>query len=106
MANRINSLFTFDDRLEACAVGDNGLLLNSSDAGASWERGTVPTNSNLYAVNFPAQGAVGFACGDHGTILKSEDNGRTWSLLDSGTDTDLRAVEFPANARDGFVSGA
>jgi photosystem II stability/assembly factor-like uncharacterized protein len=90
MAQRINSVYAFEDTLIACAVGDHGLLLTSTDGGATWRRKPVPTEEDLYTVLFPGQSETGYACGSHGTLLRSDDEAETWRALDSGTDTDLR----------------
>ncbi len=104
MANRINSVFVFDDRLHACAVGDDGLVLRSLDGGASWRRSTVPVDANLYSARFPAQGGIGYACGNSGVLLRTEDEGQSWVRLDTGTGIDLRAVHF-ATLKTGFLAG-
>jgi len=57
-------------------VGDNGIILTSSD-GISWTKRTSVTTNNLYGVTYGNSTFV--TVGDNGTILTSSDNGTTWT---------------------------
>ncbi len=73
-------------------VGDNGLVLVSSDA-TSWTTPTTGTTQNLYAIatNYYS---LNVAVGANGTIITSPD-GLTWSAAtSSGTSRDLYAVGY------------
>lgn len=65
------------------AVGDNGTIFNSPDAGETWEAKQSGTTNNLTSVSFQrdANGYtnVGIAVGENGTILRTEDGGNTWT---------------------------
>lgn len=75
------------------AVGDNGVMLRSTDQGARWT--TVArklTRRRLDHVISTPDGAL-VAVGESGTIIRSRDGGATWSASrHTGTDQALRRV--------------
>jgi len=80
------------------AVGEQGSILRTTDAGVTWKRissGTsalaVPvrdagtgSNAGLSGVSF-ADANTGIAVGSQGAILRTVDGGSTWTLQSSGT---------------------
>lgn len=66
------------------AVGEFGQVLKSTDNGASWVAGKVPTSITLTAVAF-ANEALGYAVGHDGVILKTEDGGANWAKVLDGS---------------------
>jgi photosystem II stability/assembly factor-like uncharacterized protein len=86
-----------------CAVGENGRVLRTFDAGASWVERFGGTLENLLSVSFISP-AVGWACGTHGAILKTTDYGDTWDPMPSGNSRDLRDIFF-VNANNGWAVG-
>ena len=95
----------FMDNLNGLVVGDNGLILITTDGGATWGRKDVDMRppgagqrgdgrpgagggpppgfgrggpSPLYNIEFIDEN-VGFITGGRATILKTEDGGKTWS---------------------------
>jgi hypothetical protein len=71
------------DALDALvAVGQNGLILESSDSGATWLQRASPTTRTLFAVASDGNGRM-VAVGSGGTILVRE-NG-TWQAVQSPT---------------------
>lgn len=87
---------SFFDKLNAMAVGRNGMVLRTSDGGASWV--FMPHkayNDIMHAVAFPkGDTSLGIAVGDNGTILRTTDGGKLWSLIPSGVTGKLRGVCF------------
>jgi photosystem II stability/assembly factor-like uncharacterized protein len=75
-AGKLNS-FSFVDSLNYIAVGDNGLLLKSTDGGFSWNIKESGTTVNLNGISFNSIGK-GVAVGE-GTILTSSDAGNSWN---------------------------
>jgi len=73
-------------------VGDNGVILTSSD-GISWTKRTSGTTKNLYGVTYGNSTFV--TVGDNGTILTSSD-GTTWTnkRTSSGTTKNLYGVTY------------
>jgi photosystem II stability/assembly factor-like uncharacterized protein len=86
-----------------CAVGENGRVFRTSDAGASWVERYGGTVDNLLSVSFISP-AVGWACGTHGVILKTTNYGDTWDPMPSGIGRDLHDIFF-VNANDGWAVG-
>jgi photosystem II stability/assembly factor-like uncharacterized protein len=66
----------------ACAVGVNGNLICTADAGANWQRRRV-NDLALYDVTF-ADPNNGWAAGEYQTILHTADGGRTWRIQHGG----------------------
>jgi len=65
------------------AVGYPGLLLRSSDRGASWKLVEVETDDALFAVDLAGDGS-GMAVGRSGLVLVTTDGGQTWKRTPSG----------------------
>ncbi|MEO0392723.1 MAG: YCF48-related protein [Pseudomonadota bacterium] len=65
------------------ALGAYGLVLETTDGGASWaERTLFDGDSHLYASTRLPSGDLLIA-GEFGTLLRSQDDGETWDELDS-----------------------
>jgi photosystem II stability/assembly factor-like uncharacterized protein len=77
-ANVMNDI-TFADSLNGYIVGQNGLMLKTTDGGNSWDSISSNTNQTLYSIVF-ANKNTGYACGHNGTIIKTIDGGKTWEL--------------------------
>lgn len=61
------------------ASDEKGVLYQSSNGGATWERRVV-SDSTLFDAHF-IDDRTGWAVGDHGTLLKTADGGRRWRAL-------------------------
>ncbi len=86
------------------AVGDGGVIVTSSDQGATWTARTSGITGDLAGVAF-ADATHGWAVGDGGTIIATTDGGVTWAPQASGATEDLAAVAF-ADASAGWAVGA
>lgn len=82
--------------LVVVAVGEDGRIIRSVDAGATWTTVTSPTSSRLYSVTSSPTGHWS-ACGVGGVIIQSTDDGVTWTLHESPTTVDLYAagIDWP-----------
>jgi len=69
-----------DNKNVLWAVGENGLIMKSEDAGDNWKIQNSPTPYNLYAVSAVDTQTV-FAAGHKGRILKTTDGGNYWKLV-------------------------
>jgi RHS repeat-associated protein len=92
------------------AVGDNGVIYSTINAGLNWTQHSSPTANNLRGVHFVST-SVGFAVGDNGTLLKTTNGGNTWVssalLLPSnpnGAIGNLNAIYFE-DANNGYIVG-
>ncbi|NBQ68390.1 MAG: hypothetical protein EBU46_05970 [Nitrosomonadaceae bacterium] len=72
----LNAIAIVDQKI--WIVGNNGLILYSSDGGNSWQQQNSPANVSLTSVTFHSDGQRGWAVGDEGTILATADGGNTW----------------------------
>lgn len=69
----------------AVAVGDQGGVLRSEDAGKSWTAVDAGTKANLHAAAWgPKEGQQVLATGDGGVVLASTDGGKTWTAEQAG----------------------
>ncbi|MEO8513416.1 MAG: T9SS type A sorting domain-containing protein [Ignavibacteria bacterium] len=88
---RVSPHDSFDD---AVAVGNNGTVVYSFNAGNSWALSAPVTSSNLYGIDFIFGNT--FAVGDAGTIMIAPYPGGAWTLQTSGTTRNLRAIKVSA----------
>lgn len=89
--NDLNEII-FVDSTTVIAVGNDGSLVRSSDAGSSWSLIAINTISSLQDITF--SGNTGYAVGDSGVIIKTTNAGFDWSRLYSGTNQGLSGVSF------------
>jgi photosystem II stability/assembly factor-like uncharacterized protein len=85
------------------AVGQRGLVLRSTDRGATWQPAASGTSEHL--VDIGGGGAEDlFAVGWNGTLIRSTDAGVTWRALEPGVEGALGAVARAG--RSVLVAGA
>ena len=80
-----------------------GLVMSTTDGGATWRTATVNGVDGLEGVYFVDEDE-GWVVGAAGAILHSSDGGNTWTPQASGTVEDLKSVQF-VNAREGWALG-
>ncbi|MCU0442556.1 MAG: YCF48-related protein [Bacteroidia bacterium] len=98
-------VFTPDTNI-AFAVGNNGVIVKSSNNGVSWITLSSGTTVDLNDVYF-ATSQVGWVVGDFGTVLKTTDGGATWSTKtfnSTGGSKDLHKVLFDGS-QNGYAFG-
>ena len=92
----------FYDKDNGIAVGNNGLVMKTADAGATWTTVTISGNAGtrtLNSVHF-ATNSKGFIVGGHPsndsiqTILKTTDGGASWSTEKDNVNPMLQDVYF------------
>lgn len=89
----------FPDASHLWAVGNGGLVLGSSDAGATWAVQSTPTTADLSSVSFP-DAQHGWACGTlptgaGGVVVATSDGGATWlDKTPAGLKVSLTNVSF------------
>lgn len=85
------------------AVGRNGYVLRSADAGLNWTL-LRAADKNLYSIDF-ADAQHGWACGAEGTIVKTNDGGLTWAAQTAPAGIfNFQDIDF-ADAQNGWLSG-
>ncbi len=73
-------------------VGDNGIILRSSNSGLIWEIINSNTNSNLYSIGISS--STGYTVGSNGTIIRTTDEGKNWSAMISNTTNSLKEIRI------------
>jgi photosystem II stability/assembly factor-like uncharacterized protein len=84
-------------------VGQDGIVLRTTDGGNNWDQQTSNTTDWLYAVHFSDENhgaAVGFL---NGTIVRTTDGGQNW-IAQTSQATGLLGVYF-IDANAGIVVG-
>jgi len=74
-------------------VGDAGVILKTTDAGATWAPLVSGTTNILYGV-YLLDANQGIAVGDQGLILRTTDGGSMWQTIVSSVKDALRSVSF------------
>jgi photosystem II stability/assembly factor-like uncharacterized protein len=90
----------------ALVGGERGLILRTTDAGASWNPIKLPGSLKQNILGF-ARGSDPrqvWAVGPEGTIIHSADDGVTWEDLSLKKDLNLNAVEFLSD-KEGWITG-
>lgn len=86
-------------------VGDSGVILRSSDNGASWLRQASGTVARLHHAQYSVLPSKIYCVGDGGTILKTTDDGATWGRQQSGTTRNLNSVFSYISDEFGWAAG-
>jgi len=87
------------------AVGDQGIVLISTDGGENWTQSLVPTRSMLTGVWF-YDADLGWAVGHDAVILKTIDGGKTWRRVNFQPDLLLPLFDvWFADAQNGMAIG-
>jgi len=76
----LNSVFFVNENV-GWAVGENGVIIYTSDGGVNWLPQTSNTTHNFYSVKFMDE-EIGWALGD-GDVLKTTNGGENWNLLNA-----------------------
>lgn len=101
--NSLNSV-AFADGDHGTAVGLDGTIVHTSDAGSHWYVDASGTDADLNDVTF-VDANTGWAVGGGGTILRTTDGGAHWLSQSGATGTmNLEAVRF-TSATDGWIVG-
>lgn len=93
----------FADQNNGYAVGYNGTILKTTDAGLSWKTLKSGTTNSLFSVSFTTVN-TGLVCGANGLILKTTDGGLTWKPRTSGSVVTLHEVFF-LDSLNAYISG-
>jgi len=85
------------------AVGAEGTVRATADAGRTWVARSPGVDADLNAVDLVTTN-TGWAVGGGGTVLRTTDAGSTWTSQTAPTSKTLRAVRF-ADAVNGWAVG-
>ena len=84
LATKANPLdVAFTDANHGFLVGSNRLILETNDAGGSWQERALdlPEEENFRLISIDFQGEEGWIAGQPGLLLHSTDGGQNWSRL-------------------------
>ncbi|MCF8242222.1 MAG: T9SS type A sorting domain-containing protein [Melioribacteraceae bacterium] len=87
----------------AVAVGNEGVIVITTDSGNTWQTVESGTDNYLSSVSFTDQ-FNGFTLGENGIILKTTDGGFTWISQPTPTYIDFTASHF-INSITGYAVG-
>lgn len=87
------------------AVGDDGVILNSNDSGATWVRKLSNTTKALHAITSSADSKNLWIAGNDGVILASDNGGTTWNKLISNTNARLQSIAASADGNRLWAAG-
>ena len=96
-------------RRRAVAVGAQGGIWISSDAGKTWSSPgsqiQTPIFDTLSAISFSPSQRIGFAVGDNGRILRGLDGGESWTILETGAEDEpsVAGIDTPAQGRHSLI---
>jgi photosystem II stability/assembly factor-like uncharacterized protein len=85
------------------AVGTNGIILKSTDAGETWENQQSNVLTDLNNVNF-FDSENGWAAGDSGTILYTTNGGNDWQNYNSNININLNSSYFPPETLGSIIN--
>jgi photosystem II stability/assembly factor-like uncharacterized protein len=92
----------FEDEKKGFIVGDEGLILATTDGGFSWDEQKSGVKEQLFHLSF--HGKEGWVVGTGGTVIHTSDSGRNWYPQRSGVTTDLNRV-FLITEKIGLITG-
>ncbi len=98
------NVVTFIDANNGFAVGDSGIILQTTNGGEEWLIQTSGTIKKLNGVQF-IDSNLGFAVGDTGTVLRTNDGGISWAQEPQGTNFNLKDICFINNTTGWIVGG-
>lgn len=92
----------FEDDKRGYIVGDEGLILTTTDGGFSWEEQKSGVNEQLFHLSI--RGKDGWVVGTGGTILHTNDMGKNWYPQRSDSNADLNRV-YLITDKIGLITG-
>ena len=87
------------------AVGNGGVVLSTTDAGATWTRQPSTTITNLHGVWFTSA-LEGWVAGNGGTVLHTLNGGSSWARLANTASFENLVDVYFASRDTGWVVGA
>jgi photosystem II stability/assembly factor-like uncharacterized protein len=82
--------------------GFGGIVVKTTDAGATWTRQSTGLIGVLNSVYFTTDDN-GYAVGEMGTAIRTTDGGATWTTMTVPGSDMLNYVRFPENSLNGFI---
>lgn len=92
---------SFPDPDHAWVVGEFGVILSSTDGGATWHPETSPIETSLFGVSF-ADAQRGWAVGIEATLLATTDGGTTWQKVTVETPKGFSLALYDVQVRGNY----
>lgn len=92
----------FEDKFSGWAVGDNGIILYTTNGGSGWSVSKNDQSFDLTSIAVTS-GNI-YIAGDSGHVLRLIKGGSEWELLETGIDNKLMSICF-VNSNTGFAAG-
>src|SRR5262245_6794142 len=89
VTTQLDAVWTRDGEL-VVAVGVGGVIVRSTDGGATW--GTISSGTTAWLHDVYGIGDDVYAVGDGGTVVHSADAGQSFRVVDAGVTSALSAV--------------
>ena len=100
----LNDIF-FVDENNGWIVGVDGLILQTTDSGKTWQNVDSGTEEDLYKVSFAPKTKVGWIVGTYGTILHTVD-GKTWQPKNEAVAKGLKLnAIFTFDKKNSWIAG-
>ncbi|HEY3250458.1 MAG TPA: YCF48-related protein [Ignavibacteria bacterium] len=93
----------YDISSNGIIVGQDGLVMLTTNEGINWTTISTPTSSRLNAVHF-ANPNLGAAAGYSGLIIRTINGGLNWSIVSDGLSMDFYDIKF-FNSTTGIAVG-
>jgi len=87
----------------AWAVGENGLVLYTENAGETWDVQTIATKNQLNSVYFVTP-SIGWVVGNNGTMARTSTGGQNWTVQASGYIDNFNGI-FMYSSLIGWIVG-
>jgi len=86
-------------------VGQQGLILRTTDGGEVWETVDAGVSTDLNTVRYVSETRV-MAVGKAGVVIRSDDGGETWEEIPLGSSISLNGISIDRTSGKGLISGA
>ena len=88
----LNDMYCINsDTIFVC--GNGGKVLKTYDAGASWQKDSLPTKFDLKSVIMNKYG-IGYLAGDSGTLFKTDNYGANWDKITANINDNINNLQF------------
>jgi photosystem II stability/assembly factor-like uncharacterized protein len=102
---KITNLDIFDvfytDSINVFAVGENALILRSTNAGLNWQKIIYNSDKDFTSIYF-LNSALGWIVSNEGLVIKTTDRGLTWNEINIAGNKNYYSVCF-INEQKGFI---
>jgi len=87
----------------AYAVGNNGVVIRTTNAGESWTPTSSPTSNRLNSTFFTSDN-TGFVAGNNGNIFRTTNNGNNWISQTSRISNTINSLYFLDDFKGFYVA--